>query len=42
MNSYVELVLKYPMYSAMLQFALLGTLGDVVAKCLQQKKMRDV
>ena len=39
MNSYVELVIKYPLYSAMLQFALLGTLGDILSKCLQQKKI---
>ena len=39
MNYYAELVIKYPLYSAMVQFALLGTLGDVIAKCLQQKKI---
>ena len=39
MNFYVELVKTYPIYSAMLQFALLGTLGDIVSKCLQQGKI---
>ena len=28
MSSYVELVKEYPIYSAMIQFAVLGTLGD--------------
>ena len=29
MNAYIELVKEYPIYSAMIQFAILGTLGDV-------------
>ena len=36
MNSYVELVKEYPIYSAMIQFAVLGTLGDVFSKWMQK------
>ncbi|PHS50957.1 MAG: hypothetical protein COB01_11540 [Lutibacter sp.] len=36
MNSYVELVKAYPIYSAMIQFAILGTLGDIISKWMQQ------
>ncbi len=36
MNTYVEFVKAYPIYSAMLQFAILGTLGDVISKWIQQ------
>ena len=39
MNTYVELVKTYPIYSAMLQFAILGTLGDIIAKCMQKGKI---
>lgn len=38
MNSYVELVKAYPIYSAMIQFAILGTLGDFIAKWIIEKK----
>jgi hypothetical protein len=36
MNSYVEFVIAYPIYSAMIQFAVLGTLGDLLSKWMQQ------
>ncbi|MCF6239827.1 MAG: hypothetical protein L3J74_00610 [Bacteroidales bacterium] len=39
MNTYVDLVTKYPIYSAMLQFAVLGTLGDILSKWMQQNKI---
>ncbi|PCI35854.1 MAG: hypothetical protein COB60_01660 [Flavobacteriaceae bacterium] len=34
MDSYIEFVTSYPLISAMIQFALLGTLGDMIAKWL--------
>ncbi len=36
MNSYIELVKAYPIYSAMIQFAVLGTLGDIFSKWMQK------
>ena len=39
MNTYIELVKAYPIYSAMLQFALLGTLGDIISKWMQRGKI---
>ena len=39
MNSYVDLVKEYPIYSAMIQFAVLGTLGDIISKWMQQGKL---
>lgn len=39
MDTYVELVKAYPIYSAMIQFAILGTLGDVISKWMQQGKI---
>ena len=39
MNIYVELVKEYPIYSAMVQFAVLGTLGDVFSKWMQIGKI---
>jgi len=36
MNSYDELVKAYPLYTAMLQFAVLGTFGDIISKWMQQ------
>ena len=39
MNSYVELVKAYPLYTAMLQFAVLGTFGDIISKWMQQGKV---
>jgi len=37
--TYVELVIKYPIYSAMVQFAILGTFGDIISKWMQQGKV---
>ena len=39
MNAYIDLVTTYPIYSAMIQFAILGTLGDVFSKCMQKGKI---
>lgn len=39
MDTYIELVKEYPIYSAMLQFAVLGTLGDIISKWMQQGKI---
>ncbi len=39
MNTYVDLVTHYPIYSAMVQFAILGTLGDIISKWMQQGKI---
>lgn len=39
MNSYVELVKEYPIYSAMIQFAVLGTLGDIFSKWMQKSSI---
>ncbi len=39
MNSYIDLVKAYPIYSAMVQFAILGTLGDIISKWMQQAKI---
>ncbi|NOR26972.1 MAG: hypothetical protein GQ540_00415 [Lutibacter sp.] len=39
MNYYIEIVKAYPIYSAMVQFAILGTLGDVFSKWMQQGKI---
>lgn len=36
MNTYIELVKTYPIYSAMIQFAVLGTLGDIISKWMQR------
>lgn len=38
MHFYIELVKAHPIPMAMIQFAILGTLGDVIAKCLIEKK----
>ncbi len=38
MNFYVELVTAHPILMAMIQFAILGTLGDVIAKWIIEKK----
>ncbi|MBI9040367.1 hypothetical protein [Lutibacter sp.] len=39
MNEYVELVKEYPIYSAIVQFAVLGTLGDIFSKWMQKGKV---
>ena len=36
MNTYIKLVTEYPIYSAIIQFAILGTLGDVFSKWMQK------
>ena len=36
MNTYIELVKTYHIYSAMIQFAVLGTLGDIFSKWMQR------
>lgn len=36
MNFYVEFVKAYPIYSAMIQFSILGTSGDIISKWMQQ------
>jgi hypothetical protein len=36
MNWYVDFVKEYPIYSAMVQFAILGTLGDIFSKWMQK------
>jgi len=39
MNLYIELVNTYPIYSDMIKFAVLGTLGDIISKCMKQGKL---
>ena len=36
MDTYITFVKTYPLISAMIQFAILGTLGDMIAKWLQK------
>ncbi len=38
MNWYVDFVTSYPLTSAMLQFALLGTFGDVISRWIIEKR----
>ena len=38
MNWYIELVKEYPILTAMIQFAILGTLGDLISKWIIKKK----
>lgn len=38
MERYIELVTAYPILTAMAQFAVLGTLGDMVAKWLAERR----
>jgi hypothetical protein len=40
MNWYIELVTSRPILSAMVQFAILGTLGEIVSKWLVQKSFK--
>ena len=40
MNWYVNLVLAHPILTAVVQFAILGTLGEVISKWLTQKSFR--
>ena len=39
MNWYIELVKAYPIATAMAQFAVLGTLGEVLSKCLAGRRV---
>lgn len=39
MNWYVELVKAYPILSAMVQFAILGTFGDIISKWIIKRKV---
>ncbi|MBI5020808.1 MAG: hypothetical protein HZB59_05175 [Ignavibacteriales bacterium] len=39
MTWYISLVSEYPLTTAMVQFAILGTFGDIVSKWLIQKKI---
>jgi hypothetical protein len=39
MEWYIDLVTAYPILTAMVQFAILGTLGDVISKWIAQKKI---
>jgi hypothetical protein len=39
MTWYISLVSEYPIVTAMVQFAILGTFGDIVSKWLIQKKI---
>jgi len=39
MDTYITFVKTYPLISAMIQFAILGTLGDMIAKCLQKGQL---
>ena len=39
MNWYIETVKAYPIITAMIQFAILGTLGDIISKWIIAKKI---
>jgi hypothetical protein len=39
MNWYIELVIAHPILTAMVQFALLGTLGDAVSHWIVKRKI---
>ncbi len=39
MNWYIQLVTTYPIGSAMLQFAVLGTFGEIIARWVAKKKI---
>jgi hypothetical protein len=39
MTWYIDLVTAYPILTAMIQFAILGTLGDVIAKWIIRRKL---
>lgn len=39
MNWYIETVKAYPIITAMIQFAILGTLGDIIAKWIIKGKL---
>lgn len=39
MNWYIQFVTTYPIWSAMLQFAVLGTFGEVISRWIAKKKI---
>ncbi|MBN1250575.1 MAG: hypothetical protein JXR51_05145 [Bacteroidales bacterium] len=39
MNWYIDLVKTYPILTAMVQFAILGTFGDIISKWIIEKKI---
>jgi hypothetical protein len=39
MNWYIELVTAHPILTAIIQFAVLGTLGDAVSHCIVKRKI---
>jgi|WetSurMetagenome_2_1015567.scaffolds.fasta_scaffold304676_2 hypothetical protein len=39
MNWYIQFVTTYPISSAMLQFAVLGTFGEIISRWIQRKKV---
>lgn len=39
MQWYIEIVKSYPIYTAMVQFAVLGTIGDIISKWIIRKKV---
>ena len=40
MNWYVNLVTQHPILTAMVQFAILGTLGEIISKWIVQKSLK--
>lgn len=41
MNFYVNLVEKNPILMAIIQFAILGTIGEIISKCIIKKKFHN-
>jgi len=41
MEWYIDIVTKYPIITAMIQFAILGTFGDIVSKWIVYKKIHN-
>ncbi|MGM0598964.1 MAG: hypothetical protein ACQETH_04000 [Candidatus Rifleibacteriota bacterium] len=39
MDKYIELVKTYPILTAMVQFAILGTFGDIISKWIVERKI---
>lgn len=39
MNTYINFVTSYPIFSAIVQFAFLGTFGDILSKWMQKGKV---
>ena len=40
LNAYVQWVTDYPIISAMIQFAILGTFGEIVSKWIIRKSFK--